>query len=89
MAQRLRRKVANLVSRKRFPSSNLGPGVFSRQIYKLKRYLYFIRRDEIMAAGKWLVIIGGLLAVISQFWGAGYYLALIGGLLAIIGAFVK
>ena len=42
-----------------------------------------------MAAGKWLVIIGGLLAVISQFWGANYYLALIGGLLALIGAFVK
>lgn len=27
MAQRLRRKVANLVSRKRFPGSNPGPGV--------------------------------------------------------------
>jgi hypothetical protein len=42
-----------------------------------------------MAGGKWLVIIGGLLAVISQFWGANYYLALIGGILALIGGFLK
>ena len=38
---------------------------------------------------KWLIIIGALLAIISQFWGTTYYLALIGGLLALIGAFLQ
>jgi hypothetical protein len=36
---------------------------------------------------KWLVIIGGLVAVIGQFWGFSYYLPLIGGVLALIGGF--
>ena len=35
----------------------------------------------------WLAIIGGLLAVINQWWGAAYYLGVIGGVLAIIGGF--
>jgi len=37
---------------------------------------------------KWVTIIGGLLAVVGQFWGAGYYLPLIGGVLALIGGFM-
>ena len=37
--------------------------------------------------GKWLAIVGGVLALIGQFYGAGYYLPLIGGLLAIVGGF--
>ena len=38
---------------------------------------------------KWLVIVGGVVAVIGQFWGATYYLPLIGGVLALIGGFMK
>lgn len=34
----------------------------------------------------WVALIGGVVAVIGQFWGAGYYLPLIGGVLAVIGA---
>ena len=33
----------------------------------------------------WLALIGGIVAVIGQFWGAEYYLPLIGGVLAAIG----
>jgi len=41
-----------------------------------------------MMWNKWLVIIGGVIAVIGQFWGYDtYYLPLIGGVLALIGAF--
>ena len=39
-----------------------------------------------------VVIIGGALAVISQFWTAGvdtFYLPLIGGALVLVGTFVK
>ncbi len=35
----------------------------------------------------WVTLIGGLLAVIGQWWGAEFYLPLIGGILAIIGGF--
>ncbi len=37
----------------------------------------------------WLVLVGGIVAVVGQFWGAMYYLPLIGGVLALIGAFTK
>jgi len=37
--------------------------------------------------GKWVAIIGGIVAVVGQFWGAAYYLPLIGGVLAVIGGF--
>jgi len=38
---------------------------------------------------KWLVLLGGVVAVIGQFLGANYYLPLIGGALAIIGGLMK
>lgn len=34
---------------------------------------------------KLLVLIGGIVAIIGQFWGADYYLPLIGGAIAVIG----
>jgi len=39
--------------------------------------------------GMWLPIVGGIIAVVGQWWGANYYLPLIGGALAIIGAMMK
>ena len=44
--------------------------------------------------GKWLAIIGGIVAVIGQFWGgpgmtSNYYLPVVGGALAVIGGFMK
>jgi len=42
-----------------------------------------------METNKVLVILGGALAVIGQFYGADYYLPLIGGALAIIGGLMK
>ena len=33
---------------------------------------------------KWLVILGGVVAVIGQFWGTEFYLPLIGGAVAAI-----
>jgi len=42
--------------------------------------------------GMILSLVGGIVAVIAQFWSAGvdtYYLPLIGGVLAIIGALMK
>ncbi|MCH7568150.1 MAG: hypothetical protein IIA87_01900 [Nanoarchaeota archaeon] len=33
----------------------------------------------------WLVIVGGVLALIGQWWGMNFYLPAIGGVLAIIG----
>ena len=41
--------------------------------------------------GMWLAVVGGIVAVVAQFWGTGtdYYLPLIGGVLAIIGGFMK
>ena len=41
-----------------------------------------------MAWQKWMIGIGGALAVLGQFWGANYYLPLIGGILALIGVLV-
>lgn len=39
---------------------------------------------------KWLIVIGGAVAVVGQFWGASYYLPLIGGAVAaIIGLISK
>ncbi|MDD5191626.1 MAG: hypothetical protein PHH54_02110 [Candidatus Nanoarchaeia archaeon] len=39
-----------------------------------------------MAAwGKWVAIVGGVIAIIGQFWGATYYLPVIGGVVAIVG----
>ncbi len=34
---------------------------------------------------KLIVLIGGIVAIIGQFWGADYYLPLIGGAIAVIG----
>ena len=39
--------------------------------------------------GKWITIIGGVVAVVGQFWGQTYYLAAIGGVVAVVGAFMK
>ncbi len=33
---------------------------------------------------KWLVILGGVVAVVGQFWGSEFYLPLIGGAVAAI-----
>ena len=33
---------------------------------------------------KWLIVLGGLVAVVGQFWGANFYLPLIGGAVAAI-----
>ena len=43
---------------------------------------------------KWFVVVGGIVAVIGQFWGGpgmspNIYLPLIGGVLALIGGLVK
>jgi len=42
-----------------------------------------------MAFGKWLAIIGGLLAVIGYFVGSMLWLTLVGGILAVLGGFLK
>ncbi len=34
----------------------------------------------------WVVLIGGILAVVGEFWTNQFYLAAIGGVLAVIGA---
>ena len=44
--------------------------------------------------GKWLVVIGGIIAVVGQWWGGpasdpDLYLPVVGGVLAVIGAFVQ
>jgi hypothetical protein len=39
--------------------------------------------------GKWLAIVGGVLAVLGQFYGATAYLPLIGGVLAVVGGFMS
>jgi hypothetical protein len=39
--------------------------------------------------GMWLAIVGGVVAVIGQWWGMDYYLPAIGGVLAVIGGFMK
>lgn len=35
----------------------------------------------------WFTLLGGILALIGQWWGAEYWLSAIGGALAIIGSF--
>lgn len=35
--------------------------------------------------GKWVAIVGGLIAVVGQFVGTSMYLPVIGGLIAVIG----
>lgn len=37
------------------------------------------------SSSKLLIIIGGIVAIVGQFYGADYYLPLIGGAVAIIG----
>ena len=37
---------------------------------------------------KWLIVIGGLVAVIGQFWGSDIFLPLIGGAVAAIVGFL-
>lgn len=40
----------------------------------------------------WLALIGGIVAIIGQWWGANYFLSAIGGILALIagiGAMVQ
>ena len=37
------------------------------------------------SSSKLLIIIGGIIAIIGQFYGADYYLPLIGGAVAVIG----
>ncbi len=34
---------------------------------------------------KVLILIGGVVAIVGQFWGADFYLPLIGGAIAVIG----
>ncbi len=38
---------------------------------------------------KWVIIAGGVVAVIGQFWGFEYYLPLIGGAAAAIIRFIE
>jgi hypothetical protein len=35
---------------------------------------------------KWVIVLGGVVAVVGQFWGANYYLPLIGGAVAAVFA---
>jgi hypothetical protein len=52
-----------------------------------RKFVYFVRRYiKKMAWGKWVALVGGIIAVIGQFWGAGYYLPAIGGVVAVVGA---
>lgn len=39
--------------------------------------------------GMTIALIGGVIAVVGQWWGVNYYLPAIGGVIAIIGAFMK
>jgi hypothetical protein len=39
--------------------------------------------------GMWLAIVGGVVAVVGQFYWANYYLPAIGGVLAVVGGFMK
>jgi len=36
--------------------------------------------------GSWVALVGGVIALIGQFWGASYYLPALGGIVAVIGA---
>tara|TARA_Y100000310_G_scaffold328431_1_gene396555 strand:+ start:4119 stop:4253 length:135 start_codon:yes stop_codon:yes gene_type:complete len=37
---------------------------------------------------KWVIVAGGVVAAIGQFWGANYYLPLVGGAVAAVVALV-
>ena len=37
----------------------------------------------------WLVLVGGLAAIVGQFWGMDWYLSVIGGVLALISLALK
>ena len=39
--------------------------------------------------GKWVAIIGGVVAVVGQFWTNTFYLSAIGGVVAVVGGFMK
>jgi len=41
------------------------------------------------AMGKWIAVVGGVLAIVGQFYGATFYLPLIGGVVAVVGALMK
>ncbi|OIO43289.1 hypothetical protein COU62_02865 [Candidatus Pacearchaeota archaeon CG10_big_fil_rev_8_21_14_0_10_35_219] len=49
-------------------------------------YIFYERRYNNMGWQMWLALIGGIVAIIGQFWGTGYWLPAIGGILAVIGA---
>lgn len=42
-----------------------------------------------MKTGNWIAVIGGIIALVGQWWGITYYLPAIGGVLAIIGGFME
>jgi hypothetical protein len=37
---------------------------------------------------KYIAILGGIIAVVGQFWGATYYLPLVGGVIAVAGGLI-
>lgn len=39
-----------------------------------------------MEYGKYIAMLGGIIAIVGQFWGSTYYLPVIGGVIAILGA---
>jgi hypothetical protein len=39
--------------------------------------------------GKWVAVVGGVIAVIGQFWGSNYYLPAIGGVVAVVGGILS
>ena len=39
--------------------------------------------------GKWVAVVGGVVAVVGAWYGQAYYLSAIGGVIAIIGGFMK
>ena len=41
------------------------------------------------STAKLLVILGGIIAIVGQWWGIDYYLPVIGGALAVIGGLLK
>ena len=44
---------------------------------------------KMAAWGKWVAIVGGVIAVVGQFWGVDYYLPAIGGVVAVVGGFLS
>lgn len=39
-----------------------------------------------MSGVAWTALVGGIIALVGQFWGAGFYLPAIGGVVAIVAA---